>query len=243
MKQGASDKFGSLKKTVTNAKDAAVARFTRKNRGNENPESENTRLLSDESDDKELEMQNIKPLSVSDSSAVQSSNSQQTITPPPRQPPPPLPPPRQSTTLPSNSQQTITPPPRQPPPSNSQLSQNSNDFDDDNTDDSRRLESIQNLKINPIDTTTKTASPILPLLPPPPPQDSQRRSRSRSPQLDEIQEGGNKTIKNGQYMREIKDNRTHLFNKEMQILNSIRNFKHVHIDEPKKQFMKAVKRS
>jgi hypothetical protein len=215
MKQGASDKFGSLKKTVTNAKDAAVARFTRKNRGNENPESENTRLLSDESDDKELEMQNIKPLSVSDSSAVQSSN----------------------------SQQTITPPPRQPPPSNSQLSQNSNDFDDDNTDDSRRLESIQNLKINPIDTTTKTASPILPLLPPPPPQDSQRRSRSRSPQLDEIQEGGNKTIKNGQYMREIKDNRTHLFNKEMQILNSIRNFKHVHIDEPKKQFMKAVKRS
>ena len=61
--------------------------------------------------------------------------------------------------------------------------------------------------------------------------------------LGERQAGGNKTIKNGQYMREIKDNRTHLFNKEMQILNSIRNFKHVHIDEPKKQFMKAVKRS
>lgn len=58
------------------------------------------------------------------------------------------------------------------------------------------------------------------------------------------QGGGNKTRKNGQYMREIKDNRTHLFNKEMQILNSIRNFKHGHIDNDntKKQFMKAVKR-
>ena len=54
----------------------------------------------------------------------------------------------------------------------------------------------------------------------------------------------NKTRKNGQYIREIKDNRTHLFNKEMEILNSIRNFKHGHIDKDntKKQFMKAVKR-
>ena len=60
------------------------------------------------------------------------------------------------------------------------------------------------------------------------------------------QGGGNKTRKNRQhqYMREIKDNRTHLFNKEMEILNSIRNFKNGHIDNDntKKQFMKAVKR-
>jgi hypothetical protein len=55
--------------------------------------------------------------------------------------------------------------------------------------------------------------------------------------------GGNKTRKNRQYIREIKDNRAHLFNKEMEIINSIRNFKHGHIHEPKKQFIRAVKRS
>ena len=54
--------------------------------------------------------------------------------------------------------------------------------------------------------------------------------------------GGNKTRKNRQYIREIKDNRAHLFNKEMEIINSIRNFKHGHIHEPKKQFIRAVKR-
>jgi hypothetical protein len=55
--------------------------------------------------------------------------------------------------------------------------------------------------------------------------------------------GGNKTRKNRQYIREIKDNRAHLFNKEMEIINSIRNFKYGHIHEPKKQFIRAVKRS
>jgi hypothetical protein len=55
--------------------------------------------------------------------------------------------------------------------------------------------------------------------------------------------GGNKTRKNGQYIREIKENRNELFNKEMEIINSIRNFKHGHTDEPKKQFIRAVKRS
>ena len=54
--------------------------------------------------------------------------------------------------------------------------------------------------------------------------------------------GGNKTRKNRQYIREIKDNRAHLFNKEMEIINSIRNFKYGHTDEPKKQFLRAVKR-
>jgi hypothetical protein len=229
MKQGASDKFGSLKKTVTNAKDAAVARFTRKNRSTE---SEKTRLLSDHN---EIEMmENVKPLNVSDSSAVQSSNSQQTITSPPRQPttppltprqpPPPLPPPRQPTT----------------PPSNSQLS---SDFDDDKIDDSRQLESIKKLKINTLNKTTKTTD-LLPLITGPP--TAQPRIRSRSPSETPQAAGGNKTRKNRQqqYMREIKDNRTHLFNKEMEILNSIRNFKNGHIDNDntKKQFMKAVKR-
>ena len=55
--------------------------------------------------------------------------------------------------------------------------------------------------------------------------------------------GGNKTRKNRQYIREIKDNRAHLFKKEMEIINSIRNFKYGHTDEPKKQFIRAVKRS
>jgi len=64
------------------------------------------------------------------------------------------------------------------------------------------------------------------------------------------QAGGNKTrkIRQHQYIHEIKQNRTHLFNKEMEIINSIRNFKHGHIDNDndndntKKQFMRAVKR-
>jgi hypothetical protein len=53
----------------------------------------------------------------------------------------------------------------------------------------------------------------------------------------------NKTRKNGQYIREIKENRNELFNKEMEIINSIRNFKHGHIHEPKKQFVNVIKRS
>jgi hypothetical protein len=65
----------------------------------------------------------------------------------------------------------------------------------------------------------------------------------RGPQAGGQDINNNKTRKNGQYIREIKDNRTHLFNKEMEIINSIRNFKHGHIHEPKKQFIKAVKRS
>ena len=62
------------------------------------------------------------------------------------------------------------------------------------------------------------------------------------------QGGGNKTRKNRQhqYIHEIKKNRNELFNKEMEIINSIRNFKHGHIDNDndntKKQFMNAVKR-
>ena len=40
--------------------------------------------------------------------------------------------------------------------------------------------------------------------------------------------GNNKTRKNRQYIHEIKENRTQLFNKEMEIINSIRNFKHGH---------------
>jgi hypothetical protein len=55
--------------------------------------------------------------------------------------------------------------------------------------------------------------------------------------------GGNKTRKNQQYIHEIKENRNELFNKEMEIINSIRNFKHGHIHETKKQFVNVIKRS
>ena len=189
MKQSASEKFGSLKKTATNAKDAAVARFTRKNRGNENPESKKTRLLSD---NEEIEMQNIEP------------------TPLPSQP-----------TTPAEAAAPATQP----------------------DDDDNKI-SFKNFNIKPKATTTETA-PVptsvptsVPNLSPPPP--AQPRTRSRP------QDGGNKTRKNRQhqYIHEVKDNRTHLFNKEMEILNSIRNFKNGHIDNDntKKQFMKAVKR-
>jgi hypothetical protein len=64
-----------------------------------------------------------------------------------------------------------------------------------------------------------------------------------NPPDNKLSGGGNKTRKNRQYIREIKDNRTHLFNKEMEIINSIRNFKHRHTDEPKKQFINVIKRS
>ena len=66
------------------------------------------------------------------------------------------------------------------------------------------------------------------------------------------QSGGNITRKNRQYIHEIKDNRTHIFNKEMEIINSIRNFKHGHnhVQGPnehgkniQKKFIKVIKRS
>jgi hypothetical protein len=58
-----------------------------------------------------------------------------------------------------------------------------------------------------------------------------------------VQVAGGKTRKSQQYIREIKQNRTELFNKEMEIINSIRNFKHGHNKDSKKRFMKAVKRA
>ena len=65
-------------------------------------------------------------------------------------------------------------------------------------------------------------------------------------------DGNNKTRKNRQYIHEIKDNRTQLFNKEMEIINSIRNFKHGHgpnehgknkPENIQKKFIKVIKRS
>ena len=67
-------------------------------------------------------------------------------------------------------------------------------------------------------------------------------------------DGNNITRKNRQYIHEIKENRTQLFNKEMEIINSIRNFKHGHHhghnehsknkpENIEKKFIKVIKRS
>ena len=86
-------------------------------------------------------------------------------------------------------------------------------------------------------------------LPAPPGQWSMSTERAWNPDL---QFGGNITRKNRQYIHEIKNNRTHLFNKEMEIINSIRNFKHGHgpnehgknkPENIQKKFIKVIKRS
>jgi hypothetical protein len=56
----------------------------------------------------------------------------------------------------------------------------------------------------------------------------------------------NKTRKNREYIHEIKENRKQLFDKEMEIINSIRNFKHGQNhnkhENIKKEFIKVIKR-
>jgi hypothetical protein len=59
----------------------------------------------------------------------------------------------------------------------------------------------------------------------------------------------NKTRKNREYIHEIKENRKQLFDKEMEIINSIRNFKHGQHGQThnnpeniKKEFIKVIKR-
>ena len=64
----------------------------------------------------------------------------------------------------------------------------------------------------------------------------------------------NKTRKNRQYIHEIKENREHLFTKEMEIIKSIRNFNHGHNHDNnemgkdkkeniEKKFIKTITRS
>ena len=88
------------------------------------------------------------------------------------------------------------------------------------------------------------ASATEPAPPEPPKTESAATTEPATPEPIS-QSGGNKTRKNRQYVREIKENRNELFNKEMEIINSIRNFKHGRTDNDntKKQFIKAVKRS
>ena len=90
--------------------------------------------------------------------------------------------------------------------------------------------------------------------PPPPPPTRPPIAPRRYSSSQAVQAGGNITRKNRQYIHEIKDNRTHLFNKEMEIINSIRNFKHGHHhghdergknkpENIQKKFIKVIKRS
>ena len=168
--------------------------------------------------------------------------------PAPRKAPPPLPPPRQTTTSSSAAQ---APPPRPPPVpprpySFSALSQKSTVGDND--DDS-------NVSLPPkIPKNSLRPTRPLPPVPPVPPVPIEMDPLSGEIPVTGGFGGGGKTRKNRQYIHEIKENRTHLFNKEMQILNSIRNFKHGQHhglnergknkpENIEKKFIKVIKRS
>jgi hypothetical protein len=71
-------------------------------------------------------------------------------------------------------------------------------------------------------------APIAGLTPraPPPPLPPPRVKATVPLDSGQAQAGGNKTRKYRHYIHEIKQNRKELFNKEMEIINSIRNFKH-----------------
>jgi hypothetical protein len=96
----------------------------------------------------------------------------------------------------------------------------------------------------PRPTSVPPSSPAVSPPPPPRPTSFPPPAPTSVPPAEKFTQAGcNITRKNRQYIHEIKDNRTHLFNKEMEIINSIRNFKHGHIHEPKKQFINVIKRS
>jgi hypothetical protein len=110
----------------------------------------------------------------------------------------------------------------------------------------------------PISGPPQRAPPPLPRAPPPPqrappplPRASPPLPPSRVPK--KTQAGGNKTRKYGHYIHDIKQNRKELFNKEMEIINSIRKFKHgTHVKNAtqnknkyknmKKRFITSVKK-
>jgi len=105
----------------------------------------------------------------------------------------------------------------------------------------------------------KNSYKVLRKTPTAPPVPARRPTpRPSEPEVDPLggipvnQSGGNITRKNRQYIHEIKNNRTHLFNKEMEIINSIRNFKHGlgrnehgknKPENIQKKFIKVIKRS
>ncbi len=244
MKKSASERVESLRRTAKNAlastKNRATSvmnRITRKN--NKGTTEENTQLLSGQGN--EVEMQDMKG---------QPQQPQQLEAQAPRKPPPPVPPPRQTTTSSplsdsASSQATVQETPRVPPPvprrpdSFSALSKQSTVGDNDDSNVSLQPKIPKNYP-----RPNK----------PPPPVPIEMDPLSGEIQVTGGFGGGGKTRKNRQYIHEIKENRTHLFNKEMQILNSIRNFKHGQHHGPnergknkpeniQKKFIKVIKRS
>ena len=75
--------------------------------------------------------------------------------------------------------------------------------------------------LGPISGPPSRAPPPLPPQRAPPPLPPPRVQAAGLTQA-----GGNKTRKYRHYIHDIKENRKELFNKEMEIINSIRNFKH-----------------
>jgi hypothetical protein len=170
-----------------------------------------------------IEMKEIKADSNQPTSSANSSQ-----TPPTRAPPPP----------PSAPQESPRAPPP-PPPRPSSV-----------TTEASQGELLPSPLPSSAEATRPSPPPPPPRLKPPPPPP---RPTSVPPPAETFpQGGGNITRKNRQYIHEIKNNRTHLFNKEMEIINSIRNFKHVHgrnehgknkPENIQKKFIKVIKRS
>ena len=181
------------------------------------------------------------------------------IQPPAPRVPPPVPPRPNSFAAPSSQNSTV---------------KKYDDWDEDDDDDKPKKPKLK-VVIKRIEDTSQTPSQSSPIQDfAPPPTGATRKRSPRPPSLTELSDkptelsdnnqeypdliklggGGNKTRKNRQYIHEIKENRTHLFNKEMQILNSIRNFKNVQHHGPnergknkpeniQKKFIKVIKRS
>ena len=264
MKESAREGVKSLRKTAKSVKDAAVNQLTRKKNNVTSTSGENGRLLSNEGNKVEIQKQEAT----------------EPIVPPPLPPPRPASSPESvssqasKTSSDSKLSQRSTVDKSDPtdvndfelpskistqPPPVSPRQTTSPNYRDDDVLKNKKI----NVKINDI-MDNSPLSNTLPLLPPPllPPPNTNprgRRERREQQQLEALaalaaQAAGGKTRKNRQYIHEIKENRTHLFNKEMQILNSIRNFKNGQHHGPnergknkpeniQKKFIKVIKRS
>ena len=234
-RESASARLKTAKNAVISTKNALLNRITRKKRDTQNPEGST------------IEMQEMQEMKADSSQPTSSANSSQTppspaevATPynpaaPTRAPPPP--PTRPSPPL---SAEVATPynpdiaPRKAPPPP-----------------PPRPSPPLSAEEATPPPKADAVSPPTRPTPPPIAP-----RSYSSSQAVPGAQSAGNITRKNRQYIHEIKDNRTHIFNKEMEIINSIRNFKHGHNhghgpnehgknkpENIQKKFIKVIKRS
>jgi hypothetical protein len=224
MKKSASEGVNSLRTNAKNLKDAVVKRITRKNKGSTEENTEENTRLLIPKGS-DVEMQTVQSQQLEQPEA-------------PKKPPPPRPTPSpESVSLKASE-----------PSSDSKLSQQSMvDL------------SVQNKESDTFNLPTKITQPLAIRVPPSVSPRQRQQQQQQQLQLEAravqtAQAAGGKTRKNRQYIHEIKENRTHLFNKEMQILNSIRNFKNGQHHGPnergknkpeniQKKFIKVIKRS